>query len=218
VIKGVLRQLSYRYKFRHAVVHSGAKISNSSLGHDVVLFNSVTLIDCSIGNYSYVQKNSELVKSHVGHFCSIASDVIVGLAEHPTNMVSTSPVFYDPTQPLPVCFVDNKLSNTNVPVTTIESDVWIGHGAKIRAGITIGVGSIIGAGSVVVKDVEPYSVVGGVPAREIRKRFDEQVCQGLIESKWWLLSDAQLVTLSRYFTNPVVFLKMLQDGYKKDIR
>lgn len=218
MIKAFLRQISYRYKFRHAVVHSGVTVSNSTLGEKAVLFNSVVLIDSSIGDYSYVQKNTELVKANVGRFCSIASDVIVGLAEHPTAMVSTSPVFYDPTQPLPACFVDNMLVSTEVSATTIESDVWIGHGVKIRAGVTIGVGSVIGAGSVVVKDVEPYSIVGGVPAREIRKRFDEQVCQGLIESQWWLLSEEKLATYSRYFTNPVVFLKMLQDGYKKDIR
>ncbi|MEX0333131.1 antibiotic acetyltransferase [Vibrio tubiashii] len=90
--------------------------------------------------------------------------------------------------------------------TILEHDVWIGDGAFIRSGVTIGTGAVVAAGSVVVKDVEPYSIVGGNPARHIKYRFSDEIVVGLLKSKWWMLSDTELSQLSQEFIDPQLFV------------
>ena len=91
--------------------------------------------------------------------------------------------------------------------TTLGNDVWIGSHAFIKGGIVIGNGAVIGAYSVVTKDVEPYSIVAGNPAKFIRKRFDNETISKLMESRWWELEDDALYDNATYFTNAKHFLK-----------
>ncbi len=98
-----------------------------------------------------------------------------------------------------------------MPRTTVGSDVWIGHGAKIRAGVNIGHGAVIGMGSVVTKDVAPYTVVAGVPAKEIGKRFDAELIEGLLASQWWNYDDEKLKRAAVYFAEPREFLKRVHE-------
>lgn len=121
----------------------------------------------------------------IGAFCSIGPEVIVGPGRHPTHFVSTYPGFYSPDHPsCQISFTKIPLYSENLS-TTIGSDVWIGARAIILDGISIGHGSIIGAGAVVTKDVEPYTIVGGVPARPLRKRFDDSTIDRLLTERWW---------------------------------
>lgn len=209
-IKSFVLRLHNRKKFPTSIIHNGAHLDKSSnLGRYSVLFKDVTLIKSKLGAYSYVQSSSVICNAEIGNFCSIASYVHIGLANHPMHMVSTSPVFYDNSQPLPKFMVDKAVFFEDLPKTTIGSDVWIGHGVIIKQGISIGVGAVIGAGSVVTKDIPPYSIAVGNPCKVIKTRFSEKTVERLIHSKWWIRGDAELQRLSSYFDNPLKLLDEL---------
>lgn len=126
----------------------------------------------------------------IGRYCSIAMGCAIGLTPHPTDWLSTSPTVYEPEHnewarhfqyPLPA----HSDSVTKSPITIVGHDVWLGQNAMVLRGITIGTGAIVAAGAVVTKDVPPYAIVGGVPARIIRMRFDENTIKRLLSSQWW---------------------------------
>jgi acetyltransferase-like isoleucine patch superfamily enzyme len=215
-VQAAIHEFRLRRRFPLSVIHSGAAAdSKSILGEYSVLFANARLVNSSLGRYSYVQTNTALYSAEVGAFCSIAANVTVGLRDHPTFMVSSSPVFYDNTQPLPRFFVDENLFQEEMPRTVIEADVWIGEGVKLRAGVRIGVGSVIGAGSIVTKDIPPYMIAAGVPCRPLKSRFTPEISQLLLDSRWWEMDVATLLRLAPYFTDPAIFLSKLNERVKK---
>jgi acetyltransferase-like isoleucine patch superfamily enzyme len=120
------------------------------------------------------------------------------------NWVSTSPVFYKGRDSVKAKFSEHQ--RPECKTVCIDHDVWIGQYALIKQGVHIGIGAVIGMGSVVTKDVAPYSIVAGNPAREIKKRFDEETINGLLESEWWQYDENKLKYYSKYFMNPRDFL------------
>ena len=204
-------QFDEKYRSLGAQVSNTAHIDpNSTIERNVALFAGATLINSSLGAFSYVQSNSIIFNASIGKFCSIAGDVKIGMAEHPLNWVSTSPVFYDMSQPLPLALTDEKNQFGQQIKTSIGSDVWIGQGVIVKSGVSISVGSVIGAGSVVTKDVSAYTIVAGNPARPIRQRFSQETCDALSTSRWWELDSEILRELSVYFKTPEIFLSELQ--------
>jgi acetyltransferase-like isoleucine patch superfamily enzyme len=181
----------------------------SILDRHCVIFRDVTLVRSTLGAYSYVQSATAIFNAEIGSFCSIAGDVTIGLAMHPTHMVSTSPVFYDNEQPLPRFFTKSRQFTNNLPRTTIGADVWIGQGAMIKAGVGIGLGAVIGAGAIVTKDIPPYAVVIGCPGRVVRQRFPQEIAERLFASRWWDLDDKVLERLAPFFADPAQFLDRL---------
>lgn len=161
----------------------GYNISNSKFGMNNFLAENVTFVNSSIDNYSYINTNSQIFNTTIGKFCSIGPNVQIVLGIHPSTFVSTHPAFYS----------NNKRFETFSDKTYIEeyksveigNDVWIAEGVVIPGGVKIGNGAIIMARSVITKDVEPYSIVGGVPAKHIKFRFDENIIRAINDSKWW---------------------------------
>jgi acetyltransferase-like isoleucine patch superfamily enzyme len=208
IFKSYISRLFFRIKFPASLIHNGVHLNKfSDLKPYSVLFDNVSFINSRLGAYSYVQSASSIFNAEIGKFCSIASEVRIGLANHPIHMVSCSPIFYDNKQPLPKFMTDKQTFSQLIPRTIIESDVWIGHGVIIKAGVTIGIGSIIGAGSVVTKDVPPYTIAAGNPCKKIRTRFKEGIIKRLINSKWWELEDEELKLITPFFTDPELFLQ-----------
>lgn len=212
--KKILRRRIAQYRFPKSIIHSGAEVClTSSLDdYSVVFQNAAIQLSSKLGAYSYIANNSTAWNANIGPFCSIGKNVFIGLAVHPTNGVSTSPVFYDNTQQLPFFFIKKSTFTSILPKTYIGADVWIGQGAMIKAGVSVGVGAVIGAGAMVTHDVEPYSVVGGVPAREIKKRFDEKTIERLVSSRWWELDETTLEKLAPLFGDPSAFLDAIEEN------
>jgi len=162
------------------------------------LFDLRRVKNCSLGAFSYVNglNTTSLYDSRIGRYCSIAEAVVVGPYEHPTDgLTSHTFAFAGPDQfPAFFLFPDyqrlavetSRRMEMNERETRIGHDVWIGAGAFIRRGVTIGDGAVIAAHAVVTQDVPPYAVVVGMPAKVMRLRFDERIVERLLQLKWWL--------------------------------
>lgn len=134
-----------------------------------------------IGKGSYTGTNAIIKNTRIGKYCSLAWNISIGGRSHDYSSVST----YTPWWWKKVFGVDVEETRINMENCVIGNDVWIGAGANIVSGVTVGDGAVIGAGAVVVKDVEPYAIVTGVPAKTIKHRFPSEVISGLEELKWW---------------------------------
>jgi virginiamycin A acetyltransferase len=147
--------------------------------------------DYTYGYDSLIVKDFETgERLRIGKFCSLSSNITILLGgNHPIQNVSTYPFGILNTDKFNGTINNN---NNNKKDTIIGNDVWIGHGVTIMTGITIGDGAIIAANSNVVKDVEPYSIVGGNPAKFIRKRFTDEQISNLLDIKWWNLDDNKI--------------------------
>ena len=165
------------------------------------------LINVTMGRYSYMGAANSLNNVRIGNFCSIASYCAIGGGAHPLSFVSSSPVFLDGDNIFGKNFAHLAFEESR-PVN-IGNDVWIGEGCFINGGITIGDGAVIGAHSVVTKDVAPFAVVAGAPAKLLRYRFTDEVIDGLRRSRWWDWSEEELNEASALFGSPDRFLEFL---------
>ena len=158
-------------------------IGNLFCEEPVKIWHRNTLQNCSIGAFTSISPNCSLFEIKIGRYCSIGNNVQI-LSSHPMNGLTTAVHLYERTfsgkfdHPI-------KYSHTNFLETIIGNDVWIGSGVYIKAGVKVGNGSIIGAGSVVTSDVAPYSVVGGVPAKIIKRRFSDDHIAMIENIEWW---------------------------------
>ena len=156
-----------------------------------------------IGKYSYIV-SGKLSLAKIGRFCSIAQGVVVGgLGRHPLDLLSTHPIFFSDNGIYKKPWARRPDFREHDEVS-MGSDVWIGAHAMILDGVSIGHGSVVATGAVVTKDVSPYSVVGGVPAKVIKMRFDEGTVQRLLELNWWDSGEDLLRAEARFFVDPKI--------------
>lgn len=156
------------------------------LGSNTVFHCGVSLSNTVIGRFTYVAFGTSISHATIGSFCSIGPEVRIGLARHPTrDFVSTYPAFFSENNDgCQESFVNKQLFQEIVPIE-IGNDVWVGARVMISGGIKIGDGAIVAGGAFVTKDVLPYSIVAGVPARHIRFRFTPAEIEELMKIKWW---------------------------------
>lgn len=194
-LKSVIKQIKYKWKFRGLGVKfdrsccfaaTGVECEGMNVFHRDVVFMG------KIGYGSYIGERSCL-NAVIGRYCSISSDVKTISGTHPTTgFVSTHPCFFSTKKQAGFTYVTEDLFNEEIFVDSerhlvqIGNDVWIGSNVLILPGVHIGDGAVIAAGAVVTKDVEPYSIVGGVPAKIVRYRFEsKEIRNKLSEIKWW---------------------------------
>lgn len=153
-----------------------------------------------LGKYSYIGNNSFVSDTDIGNFTSISTDCYIGGTSHPTDWVSTSPVFHKWENIMKKNFARHEFEIFKR--TTIGNDVWIGNRVMIKAGVKIGDGAVVGMGSIVTKDVGPYEIWAGNPARLIRKRFDDETIDAFEKMKWWEWDDNKIEKYADKFTVP----------------
>lgn len=194
-------------------VSFSATIISSEIHSTAAIRNQARIYDSSIDKYSYISRNSLLQCTDVGCFCSISEGCNIGMPSHPIDFISTSPVFLSGGNYLKKHFAT--IPYENCPRTTIGNDVWIGAHAQIKSGIKIGNGSIIAASAVVTKDVPDYAIVGGVPAKIIRYRFDEPTIKKIEDAKWWDLNEMELEQYAKDFDNIGLALSKLLNNRRE---
>jgi len=186
----------------------GSSIVNSKIHKTSKVESGSHIVNCNFDKHSFCGYDCEMIYCDVGSFCSIANNVKVGGGVHPIDWISTSPVFYEGRDSVKAKFSEHK--RPPIKRTTIGHDVWVGQSAIIKQGVTIGTGAVIGMGSVVTKSVEPYTIVAGCPAKVIRKRFDDEIINKLLEIKWWDLSENKLSTYAKFITDPRKFIAQIE--------
>ena len=155
-------------------------VARCRLGNNVALNRRSYFNDSVIGSFSYAGSNTTMNFTSIGKFCSLARNVDVGGFDHDYHKVTTMPMFRF-----------TQLSDGGYPVVgekelcKVGNDVWIAAGAQILHKVLIGDGAVIGGGAVVTKDVPPYAIVAGVPAKILKFRFDDQTIEDLLDIQWW---------------------------------
>lgn len=201
--------LGYLYSKFFKRILRGKSVLNSNIDKKAKVYSGSLIYNSSLARYSYIGYDCDVINCDIGPFCSVANGVIIGGAQHPLSWVSTSPVFYDADGGTGLHL--GSLEIPNGKRTIIGCDVWIGQRAIIMQGVKIGNGSVVGAGAVVTKDVPPYAIVAGVPAKIIRYRFSEEMIEKLQESLWWTLNDKELSQFSKYMNDPRLFCDLLKN-------
>lgn len=178
-------------------------------GENVIGQNCV-ISQSSFGRATYCANNVFISNSEVGAYSSIASNVSIGVHSHPTRgYISTFPGFHFRWPATP--YLDRPKEFKVQMRTKIGNDVWIGDSAIILNGVYVGDGAIIGAGAIVTRDVPPYSVVGGIPARIIRYRFSESHITRLLKIRWWEWNSTEIARRQSLFADVDRFFKEIND-------
>lgn len=182
------QEISQDLRFRddEPKIHGSAELKGVRLGRFCEIGPRCLLRDVTLGDFSYFERGGEAIYTTIGKFCSIAANVRINALDHPMERLTTHKISYRPNEyfrylPLDSGFRERRMQK---PVS-IGNDVWIGHGAVVMPGVSIGDGAVIGANAVVTRDVAAFAVVAGVPARKLRDRFAPEIAARIIALQWW---------------------------------
>ena len=177
------------------LVHETAAVESSTLGRWTEIAERCRVSETELGDYSYMMQDCAVWCAKIGKFSNIAAAVRINATNHPTwrptlhHFTYRASDYWDDAEHEPGFFAWRR-SNA----VSIGHDTWLGHGSTILPGVNVGDGSVVGSGAVVTKDVAPYTIVGGVPARPIRERFDRRIAERYQTLAWWDWDHARLRT------------------------
>lgn len=180
------RDIYNKFRFKNVIIDSNCCIDSQTIIKPYAHILSSSIINKStINSYSYIGRNCLVQNAIIGRFCSIANDVCIGLGTHPTDLFSTSTLFYRRINTFNIQLIKEDLLFDEYKTIEIGNDVWIGCRAIILDGVSIGNGAIVAANSVVTKDVPPYAIVGGSPAKVIKYRLPSEKMEEYSRLEWW---------------------------------
>lgn len=177
---------SPRSKIAETIIHDTVRQREAQIGRRCEILGHTRIEYAVLGDYSYLGENCDVADAVIGKFTAIANSVRIGAPNHPMGRPSQHrftyvPEYYEATATRDRDFFADRRGDRVI----VGNDVWIGHAAILLPGVTVGDGAVIAAGAVVSRDVAPYTIVGGVPARPIRKRFEDSVAESLRRIAWW---------------------------------
>ena len=175
-----------RPKIAETVIHETVRLREAQIGRRCEVLANTRVQYSALGDYSYLGELCDVADTTIGKFTAIANLVRIGAPNHPMGRASQHrftyvPEYYEASASRDRDFFAGRRGDRVI----VGNDVWIGHAAILLPGVTVGDGAVIGAGAVVSRDVAPYTIVGGVPARVIRKRFDDAIAASLRRIAWW---------------------------------
>ncbi len=209
VIKKYIRLLRLKRKYRtyNTDISSFNIDFSSNIGRNCLIGRNVEIRkNVTVGDFTYFNSDNywTIIESNtvIGKFCSIAPGVIIGLGNHNYHNVSTHPFLYNDYYLKKITKDDFELLQTGLPdeeeKTVIGNDVWIGMNACIKRGVKIGDGAVIGMNAVVTKDVPPFAIVAGVPAKVISYRFRDEDIKFILDNPWWNFDNTELLEKYKY--------------------
>ena len=175
-----------RPKLAETVIDPTVKLRETTIGRCCEVLGDTAIEYAELGDYSYLGPGCMVADAEIGKFCAIAAQVRIGAPNHPLDRPSQHrftycPEYYSADAQRDHAFFQQRRADRVV----IGNDVWIGHAVIVMPGVTVGDGAVLAAGAVVTRDVAPYTIVGGVPARQIRERFNREIAARLAQIAWW---------------------------------
>ena len=188
-------------------------VKDSIISSKTKLYTPSHIVKSHIGDYTYISKNAHISLTSIGKFCSIGPNFLCGWGIHPSNGVSTSPMFYSTKKQngYSLTKTDKIIERKNI---IIGNDVFIGANVMILDGVEIGDGAIIGACSIVSKNIPPYAIAFGNPITIHQYRFPVSTIKDLLSTKWWNLPDGELQLVEKYFFEVEKFINQLKYNEK----
>jgi phosphonate metabolism protein (transferase hexapeptide repeat family) len=176
-----------------ATIDPTAQVERSKLGRYTEIGARTKITETVLDDYSYIVNDGDVIYTTIGKFCSIAAHVRINPGNHPMDRASQAHFTYRSSDYFADASDDTDFFDwRRKHAVTIGHDVWIGHGVVILPGIHVGTGAVVAAGAVVTKDVPAYTIVAGIAAKPIKRRFSESVAERLMELAWWNWSHEQL--------------------------